>query len=182
MSTRRTPPRRTVGIIRGWLCRVQRRTRRARLSGRKKSPRPRMRLRAFSDESRQRPTLPRTCARSTIGGGRLNFRVRNGNGCDPAPMTTGKGNNSVSGVRQGGTQLAAASHRPVDRPELSFRSPTGTSSRVSVPPWKTCRRLVNPHVKERRQLNTLQTVDLPDPHHASRRKRYGQASRRISTS
>ena len=25
-----------------------------------------------------------------IGGGRLNFRVRNGNGCDPAPMTTGK--------------------------------------------------------------------------------------------
>src|SRR5262249_28570521 len=40
--------------------------------------------------SRQRPTLPRTYARSTIGGGRLNFRVRNGNGCDPAPMTTGK--------------------------------------------------------------------------------------------
>ena len=27
---------------------------------------------------------------STIGGSRLNFRVRNGNGCDPAPMTTGK--------------------------------------------------------------------------------------------
>jgi hypothetical protein len=40
--------------------------------------------------SRQRPTLPRTYARSTIGGNRLNFRVRNGNGCDPAPMTTGK--------------------------------------------------------------------------------------------
>src|SRR3954467_1439549 len=39
---------------------------------------------------RQRPTLPRTYARSTIGGNRLNFRVRNGNGCDPAPMTTGK--------------------------------------------------------------------------------------------
>ena len=44
----------------------------------------------FSNYSRQRPTLPRTFARSTIGGGRLNFRVRNGNGCDPAPMTTGK--------------------------------------------------------------------------------------------
>src|SRR5215203_907854 len=40
--------------------------------------------------SRQRPTLPRTYARSTIGGNRLNFRVRNGNGCDPAPVTTGK--------------------------------------------------------------------------------------------
>ena len=40
--------------------------------------------------SRQRPTLPHTCACSTIGGGRLNFRVRNGNGWNPAPMTTGK--------------------------------------------------------------------------------------------
>src|SRR5688572_26191427 len=39
---------------------------------------------------RQRPTLPPTCAGSTIGGSRLNFRVRNGNGCDPTPMTTGK--------------------------------------------------------------------------------------------
>ena len=28
--------------------------------------------------------------RSTIGGRGLNFRVRNGNGCDPSPMTTGK--------------------------------------------------------------------------------------------
>ena len=40
--------------------------------------------------SRQRPTLPCTYAHSTIGGSRLNFRVRNGNGWDPAPMTTGK--------------------------------------------------------------------------------------------
>ncbi len=38
---------------------------------------------------RQRPTLPRSFPRSTIGGIRLNFRVRNGNGCDPDPMTTG---------------------------------------------------------------------------------------------
>src|SRR3954462_4327772 len=43
-----------------------------------------------SNYSRQRPTLPHTCACSTIGGIRLNFRVRNGNGCDPDPMTTGK--------------------------------------------------------------------------------------------
>jgi hypothetical protein len=47
-------------------------------------------LKSSNKYSRQRPTLPRTFARSTIGGGRLNFRVRNGNGCDPAPMTTGK--------------------------------------------------------------------------------------------
>ena len=46
--------------------------------------------RALVINPRQRPTLPRTYARSTIGGSRLNFRVRNGNGCDPAPMTTGK--------------------------------------------------------------------------------------------
>src|SRR5688572_16963765 len=46
--------------------------------------------RASVNNSRQRPTLPHTYACSTIGGGRLNFRVRNGNGCDPAPMTTGK--------------------------------------------------------------------------------------------
>src|SRR3954454_18329491 len=39
---------------------------------------------------RQRPTLPRSFPRSTIGGIRLNFRVRNGNGCDPDPMTTAK--------------------------------------------------------------------------------------------
>src|SRR6185436_14316828 len=45
---------------------------------------------AFLINSRQRPTLPHTYACSTIGGGRLNFRVRNGNGCDPAPITTGK--------------------------------------------------------------------------------------------
>src|SRR6266513_3323128 len=37
---------------------------------------------------RQRPTLPHSCPCSTIGGIRLNFRVRNGNGCDPDPMTT----------------------------------------------------------------------------------------------
>ena len=44
----------------------------------------------FVVNPRQRPTLPPTCAGSTIGGSRLNFRVRNGNGCDPAPMATGK--------------------------------------------------------------------------------------------
>src|SRR5438093_12573848 len=46
--------------------------------------------RAFSSYyCRQRPTLPHSFPCSTIGGIRLNFRVRNGNGCDPDPMTTG---------------------------------------------------------------------------------------------
>src|SRR5213078_1680195 len=42
------------------------------------------------DYCRQRPTLPYSFPYSTIGGIRLNFRVRNGKGCDPDPMTTGK--------------------------------------------------------------------------------------------
>ena len=39
---------------------------------------------------RRRPTLPRSFPRSTIGSERLNFRVRDGNGCDPLDKTTGK--------------------------------------------------------------------------------------------
>ena len=40
--------------------------------------------------SRQRPTLPRSFPRSTIGAEGLNFRVRDGNGCDPFAMATEK--------------------------------------------------------------------------------------------
>ena len=38
---------------------------------------------------RQRPTLPQTCACSTIGPGELNFRVRDGNGCDLSGKAAG---------------------------------------------------------------------------------------------
>ena len=70
---------------------------------------------------RQRPTLPPTCAGSTIGGSRLNFRVRNGNGCDPAPMATGKlvrlgaralRRNLVSGVPPEASYAASKAGRP----------------------------------------------------------------------
>ena len=40
--------------------------------------------------NRRRPTLPRSFPRSTIGPARLNFRVRDGNGCDPRGNITGK--------------------------------------------------------------------------------------------
>ena len=43
-----------------------------------------------SKKIRQRPTLPRGFPRSTIGSGGLNFRVRDGNGCDPSDIATGK--------------------------------------------------------------------------------------------
>src|SRR5208282_226111 len=39
--------------------------------------------------SRRRPTFPHSCPCSIIGPARLNFRVRDGNGCDPRGMTTG---------------------------------------------------------------------------------------------
>ena len=39
-------------------------------------------------EIRRRPTLPGSLLPSTIGAGGLNFRVRNGNGCDPTAMAT----------------------------------------------------------------------------------------------
>jgi hypothetical protein len=38
--------------------------------------------------SRRRPTLPPRLQGSTIGAGGLNFRVRNGTGCDPSAMAT----------------------------------------------------------------------------------------------
>ena len=38
----------------------------------------------------RRPTLPPTCAGSTIGAEGLNFRVRDGNGCDPLATITQK--------------------------------------------------------------------------------------------
>src|SRR5262249_54482771 len=44
----------------------------------------------FENKIRQRPTLPRGFPRSTIGSGGLNFRVRDGNGCDPSDIATGK--------------------------------------------------------------------------------------------
>src|SRR5579859_1209041 len=43
----------------------------------------------FSILIRQRPTLPHSYPCSTIGPARLNFRVRDGNGCDPRGMITG---------------------------------------------------------------------------------------------
>ena len=38
---------------------------------------------------RRRPTFPHSYPCSIIGPARLNFRVRDGNGCDPRGMTTG---------------------------------------------------------------------------------------------
>ena len=50
--------------------------------------------RGFRLNSRQRPSLPRSRPRSTIGPEGLNFRVRDGNGCDPLGKITEKPDNS----------------------------------------------------------------------------------------
>ncbi len=42
----------------------------------------------LQSEIRRRPTLPGGLPPSTIGAGGLNFRVRNGNGCDPSAIAT----------------------------------------------------------------------------------------------
>jgi hypothetical protein len=47
-------------------------------------------VQALWNLSRRRPTFPHSCPCSIIGPARLNFRVRDGNGCDPRGMTTGK--------------------------------------------------------------------------------------------
>ena len=64
--------------------------------GRDKAPHEKVRglvLRLF----RRRPTLPGGFPPSTIGAGGLNFRVRDGNGCDSAAMATG--NRALSRAR-----------------------------------------------------------------------------------
>src|SRR5713226_1044596 len=54
----------------------------------KKGPEPE--FGAFCNLSRRRPTFQHIYPCSMIGPARLNFRVRDGNGCDPRGMTTRK--------------------------------------------------------------------------------------------
>ncbi len=49
---------------------------------------------------RRLPTLPHSYPRSTIGSNRLNFRVRDGNGCDPVDKITGKLESDKSDVNR----------------------------------------------------------------------------------
>ena len=135
---------------------------------------------------RQRPTLPYSFPYSTIGGIRLNFRVRNGNGCDPDPMTTGKLSCLGSRLRSLRGLRRASSFEPAHRG--AERREGGSSQTISKSERSPDRLAL------RTQLNTLQTVVLPDSlttqrfcvHDflagASLRQKtiYGQASRLIS--
>ena len=84
----RRPGRRRRGVYRG-ARRVRPRASPATRRRRKEKARRRRRRRA-SRKMRQRPTLPHGFPCSTIGSGGLNFRVRDGNGCDPTDIATAK--------------------------------------------------------------------------------------------
>ncbi len=60
-------------------------------------------------EIRRRPTLPGRLRPSTIGAGGLNFRVRDGNGCDPSAIAT---ETLHIGRRRGGRLCRTRSHAP----------------------------------------------------------------------
>src|SRR4051794_23448283 len=126
----------------------------------------------FRHYCRQRPTLPRSFPRSTIGGIRLNFRVRNGNGCDPDPMTTGKlvclGSHLRAPIpaRSGGSsQTISKSCAPSPRRAMTTEYPANGSFN-------------QPHTTQR---FCVHRALLPRPLLQGRGKRsYGQASRLIS--
>src|SRR4029077_19998743 len=71
---------------------------------------------------RQRPTLPQGCPCSTIGPEKLNFRVRDGNGCDLFGIAARKKNNEGrSAAEPGGSAVSWALPMgvPVDRLHVS---------------------------------------------------------------
>ena len=69
----------------------------------------------FVRENRRRPTLPGHLYPSTIGAERLNFRVRDGNGCDPLAMATG--NQLSTGVPPEDSRASTSDRRnPSPRP------------------------------------------------------------------
>src|SRR3954465_7897382 len=74
---------------------------------RRKSRRPT--LASEPSKPRQRPTLPQGCPYSTIGPEKLNFRVRDGNGCDLFGIAARK-------------KLTKCEARPTQGPAIRLRS------------------------------------------------------------
>ena len=68
---------------------------------------PRPKPRATRPGGRRRPSLPQGRPCSTLGAGRLNFRVRYGSGCAPAAVAAGPRGALRRGLRWGGEALRA---------------------------------------------------------------------------
>ena len=96
---------------------------------------PRRGLTAVIQKTRRRPTLPRGFPRSTIGSGGLNFRVRDGNGCDPSDIATGKASLHTKGRNSTSAERCAVSIsvQELEAPDLDLDleslTPHGSNSR-----------------------------------------------------
>src|SRR3954463_4495480 len=75
---------------------------------------------------RQRPTLPQGCPCSTIGPEKLNFRVRDGNGCDLFGIAARKKQNEV---RCTARWVSSVSQKTNSGESLLIRPIIATSSR-----------------------------------------------------
>ncbi len=82
--------------------------------------------------SRQRPTFPPSSPGSIIGAGGLNFRVRNGSGCFPSAMATGR---PFSLGKHPAMKPLRSSPRPISTPRLKVLPPfhLGPINRVIFP-------------------------------------------------
>src|SRR5262245_27508180 len=106
---------------------------------------------------RQRPTLPHSFPCSTIGGIRLNFRVRNGNGCDPDPMTTG----ILAAWGPDCARLASFVEASLANTANSPRR-SAKGAKAGRPRQSRLRGSYPGFFSKSRQLNILQTVVLAD--------------------
>ena len=88
-----------------------------------------MKTRGFVQRCRQRPTLPRSRERSTIGAVGLNDRVRNGNECGPYALVASEmcdnGNSGRSGFSNTLIRSCCSACSFADIPELGVVKPYG---------------------------------------------------------
>ena len=138
---------------------------------------------------RRFPTLPHAPACSTIGAGRLNFRVRYGTGCFPSAMATGTACDTGTAPCQGGpvrvsrtTQWtrapavtsprgpivwgAGVCGKPLGRLGSVSSTPRGASTSDPSTRWSagglTSTRLGNPHLEACFPLRCFQRLSLPN--------------------
>ena len=138
---------------------------------------------------RRSPTLPHAPACSTIGAGRLNFRVRYGTGCFPSAMATGTVSDtgrrsplagvSCPCVQNNTVDASTSSHGPTpsSRGRGAWGKPLGRLGSVSSTPrgastsdpstrWSagglTSTGLGNPHLEACFPLRCFQRLSLPN--------------------
>ena len=89
--------------------------------------------RATRPGGRRRPSLPQGRPCSTLGAGRLNFRVRYGSGCAPAAVAAGPRGALRRGLRRGGWRSRAPWGPHSARGSDSLENGRGRRGRLCVP-------------------------------------------------